>query len=290
MADQSDVEQALVLAIAAALYPTGVPGGDPPLSVLNCGARVGRGWPNETALDADLRASILNVSVYPRNGVERNTTRFAATWQEGAVSPTTLTLTQVGGVVTVGGAQPAPFYLHNFAIMVDGHVFLFETGSTDTPSTIAAALGAEINAAIGGVTVSGAAITLPATANVTALEVGTVGQMTREVSRQEKQFQVTIWAFNPVIRDQAASLLKPTLDATEFLTLADGSSARLVYAMSYQTDAPEKEILYRRDLIYLIEWATLQVQTISQVVATTVATAAGQDGQTAPVVATTENA
>ena len=61
MADQSDVEIALVNVVAAALYPDGtdkfsVPGPD---------CRIYRGWPNSAALDADLAAGKINVTVFP---------------------------------------------------------------------------------------------------------------------------------------------------------------------------------------------------------------------------------
>ena len=61
MADQSDVEKALVNVVSAALYPSGtaaasVPGPD---------CRIYRGWPNSAALDADLAAGNINVTVFP---------------------------------------------------------------------------------------------------------------------------------------------------------------------------------------------------------------------------------
>ena len=64
MADQSDVEIALVSVVSAALYPNGtdeasVPGPD---------CRIYRGWPNSAALDADLAAGKINVTVFPGGG------------------------------------------------------------------------------------------------------------------------------------------------------------------------------------------------------------------------------
>ena len=60
MADESDVETALVALSSAALYPNGanspsVPGPD---------CRIYRGWPNSAALDADLTAGRINVTVF----------------------------------------------------------------------------------------------------------------------------------------------------------------------------------------------------------------------------------
>lgn len=267
MADQSDVEVALVSTIADVLYPSGVVG-YPPATVLGCPARVGRGWPDAVSLDQDLRASILDVTVYPRPGAERNTTRFTPQWTVTAgPQPQTLTLTAAGQAITVAGAQPSPFYFHNLAVVTAGGVFYaYKTQSTDTPTTIAAALAAEIP----GATVAGPVITVPADFEIVALRVGTVGTISREVSRQERQFQIVVWAFNPDIRDAACKLIKPALDAIEFLSLADGSQARMYYALSVETDAPEKEILYRRDLIYCVEWASFQTDEVAQIVTTQV--------------------
>ena len=84
MADQSDVEDALVTVVSAALYPTGtddtsVPGPD---------CRIYRGWPNSAALDADLAAGKINVTVFPIGATGRTTTRYSEQWM-GACAPDT---------------------------------------------------------------------------------------------------------------------------------------------------------------------------------------------------------
>ena len=71
MADQSDVEAVLVALASAALYPQGIDAD----SVCGQPCRVYRGWPNPLALDADLAAGRVNVTVFPVDGATRNTTR-----------------------------------------------------------------------------------------------------------------------------------------------------------------------------------------------------------------------
>src|SRR6187200_1742098 len=98
MADQSDVENALVDLVSAALYPTGadersVPGPD---------CRVYRGWPSSAALDADLDAGWINVTVFPGGGTAQTTTRFAEQWMGSSKQPT-LTIAVAGTSVTFGG-------------------------------------------------------------------------------------------------------------------------------------------------------------------------------------------
>lgn len=286
MADQSDIEKSIVALLAATLYPNGLVGNPPP-SALGCPARVGRGWPDAKALDDDLRAGVLNVTVYPRPNTEKNTTRFTPQWQPlGAVNPPTFTLSQAGQVVTVGGSGPSTYYPQNLCVLIGAEAYLYQTVIGDTPASIATALGAIIDAALGDTTVTGAAITLPPTAMVEALRIGSTGTIAREVSRQERQFQIVVWCFNPDLRDQACSLIKPALDGVEFLTLPDGSQARMYYASSTETDAPEKEILYRRDLIYCVEWPTLQTHLATQIVTNQVALNEGQPLGAGPNTAT----
>ena len=76
MPAQSDAENALVQLAAAALYPNGVDAA----SVIPATIRLYRGWPNATALDADLAAGRVNVTVFPVPGATRNTTRYSPDW------------------------------------------------------------------------------------------------------------------------------------------------------------------------------------------------------------------
>ncbi len=266
MADQSDVEVALVNVISAALYPNGVSGGVPK-TVTGQPARIFRGWPDSKALDSDLRAGVFNVSVYPRNGVERNTTRYPRTWQQQSLNATTYTLTATGSVITVGGSAPATYYPQNLAAFVSSKPYVVTAGAAQTAEQVAAALLALILVDWPSATLSGAAITLPSPAIPGAMRVGSTGTSIQEVKRQQKQFQVILWCPSPDIRDAVAEVVDAALGATDWLALPDGSAARLIYASSMINDAPEKEILYRRDLIYTAEWATTQTATDTEIVA-----------------------
>ena len=72
MADQSDVETALVTAIAATLYPQGI--GAP--SIVPAPCRIYRGAPTAAALAADLAASVINATILPDAAGQENTTRY----------------------------------------------------------------------------------------------------------------------------------------------------------------------------------------------------------------------
>src|SRR5260370_6345847 len=108
-ADLSDVEQAIVNTITGVVYPTGSTN---PSVVLNDSlapmqVRIYRGWPISANLDADLAAGIMNISVYTRNGTEKNTTRFHPDYQTVTTETATVAASVNASnqvVVTGGGA------------------------------------------------------------------------------------------------------------------------------------------------------------------------------------------
>src|SRR5271166_4184368 len=130
MADESDVETALVALASAALYPAGtgsasVPGPD---------CRIYRGWPNSAALDADLAAGKINVTVFPGGGASRTTTRYAEHWMGASVQPM-LTVAINGTSVTFGGTADVGQIA---GILLDGKGYAYRTQAGDTPQLVAA--------------------------------------------------------------------------------------------------------------------------------------------------------
>jgi hypothetical protein len=266
MADGSDVEIALVTLVDAILYPTGKVGAIP-LTVLGVASRIERGWPDQVALDADLRLGYVNASIYGRPNTEKSTARYPLDRVQGTIQPTTYTLSAAGQVVTVGGAAPGTYTPQNLAVFVNGKPYVYQALTGQTPAQIATALQALIVVGVAGTTVAGAAITLPATARIGALRVGATGSAIQEVGRTEKQFQIILWCPTAALRDAAGKLIDANVRALNFLTLADGTLARITYHGSNSLDGGQKEILYRRDLIFSVEWAAILVTTAAQMVA-----------------------
>jgi hypothetical protein len=234
------------------------------------------GWPVSEQLDADLAAAspVCNVSVYPRPQ-ERNTTRYLGQYQQTSLNTTLLTLTKAGQTVTVGGAIPPAGNTHNLAIFVNGIPYVYQVLVADTLSTIAAAMAALIVVGVSGTTASGAVITIPSSATLGPARVGVFGSSAKPVRNQDRVFQIGIWADSPAHRDTIAQAIDPTLAATNFLTFPDGSAGRLIYRGSPSSDSFEKSTLYRRDLLYAVDYSTLLVVKTPQIVAVeTVTTAA----------------
>jgi hypothetical protein len=263
MADASDVSAALVTLISGLLYPSGT------TSAAGPNVRVYPGWPVPEQLDSDLAnragntpAPICHVSVWPLP-TERNTTRYLAKFQQTSINTPTLTLNASGQTATVGGTIPPASNVHNLAVFVNKVPYVYQALPTDTLSSIAAALAARIPGAIA----AGAVIAIPSSATLGPVRVGTSGTSSRPVRNQERAFQITIWADSPAHRDAIAKVIDPALAATPFLSFTDGSAGRLIYRSSPFTDMQQKMAIYRRDLMYSVDFSTLQTVTAPQIVA-----------------------
>jgi hypothetical protein len=259
MADLVDVQNALASVIAAALYPNG--SGQP--SSVGVPVTIYPGWPTASQLDADLLAlskgtgGYVHATIYP-TPMERNTTRYGRDWKQVIAPVQTLTLTQNGQQVTIGGTVSVP---QNVMLMVNRVPVVYQVLATDTLNSIAAALAA----LVAGASSTGAVVTLPNSAILTAARVGASGTNIQEIRRQERVFQISIWADTPAHRDSVAAAVDVTLAALQFLTLPDGTGARLIYKSTVQNDTLQKANLYRRDLMYSVEYATTVTEIDTQI-------------------------
>lgn len=255
MADVTDVADALVSLISAALYPNGT---SQPSAANSLPCVIYQGWPQPKQLDADLGAATpkIHVSVYPRDE-ERYVEQFPNTASTVTVNAITLTATIASQQITIGGAVPSPtFYAHNVSILVNGKYYVYAVQASDTPTSIATALATLINADVAGTSNTGPVITLPAGARIAAARVGTIGTQYRELRRQERGFQVTVWANCHSSRNAVAKVIDVAIAQTQFLTLVDGYSGRLRYRSSPMSDDLEKSRIYRRDFMMTVEFAT----------------------------------
>jgi hypothetical protein len=258
MADVVDVMSALVAAMAQVIYPNGT--AQP--SVTGLATVIYAGWPQSSQLDKDLAAlntggGRVHVTVYA-TGAEKNTTRYSTDWLPLTQPAQTVTLVVAGQTITVGGAVSVP---QNIAILVNGLPCTYAVQANDTLTSIATALAVQIP----GASNTGPVITLPATARIQAARVGGAGTMFREVRRQQRAVQLTIWADTPAHREATAQAIDVALAATEFVTLSDQTAARIIYQSSRLDDGTQKANLYRRDLIYSVEYATTQTSAATTV-------------------------
>jgi hypothetical protein len=269
MADLSDVLNVLVSQVDAIVNPNG----DSQPSILGSSNNIAvfPGWPEPETLAADIKAGTCSVSVYPRPE-ERNTTRYPTDWQTVSANTATLTLTPIGQTVTVGGTVPNPISgnPHNMAVFVNYVPYVYGVQQGDTLNSIASALAALINAVVPGTSATGAVITLPTGARLGPCRVGVTAVGAQELRRQERVFQVTVWADTPAHRDAIAAPIDQAIAAITFLTLPDQFAARIRYHSSPMTDMLEKDGIYRRDLLYSVDYSTTESQVVAEVVATKV--------------------
>ena len=264
MAGLADVSNALVALIAQIIYPNGT--GQP--SITGQPVKVYGGWPTTTVLMADLKDGKAHVSVFPTT--EKVVDTAVSEWREMTAPTNTVTLTLAGQAVTVGGAVSTP---QNAALVVDGKGYVYGVQAGDTLTSIATAL-APLVAVDQPATSAGVVVTIPG-AKAISPRVGGVGTSLRELRRQERYFQITVWANCFDAREPLADALDAALSGTFHITLPDGMSADLRYKASHQDDSGQKESVYRRDLIYAVEFSTTQTRTDTQITVTETNVSAG---------------
>jgi hypothetical protein len=247
MADQSDVEIALVNVVAAALYPNSTD----QASVPGPECRIYRGWPNSASLDADLAAGKINVTVFPGGGESRSTTRYAEHWMGDPPRPT-LTAIVDGTTVTFGGTADVGQIA---GILVSGVGYAYRTKAGDTPQLVAANL-AMMARDKSIVRLSGATLTIAGASDL-LVRVVADAEVLQEVRRQEQGFRITCWCPTPAMRDATATAVDQAMSGQHFLALADGTSGRLTYTGTTVFDQSQNARLYRRDLNYNVEYPTI---------------------------------
>lgn len=279
MADLSDVSNAIVALLASAFYPNGI---SQPSAVnvtykdfpINCPVKVFTGWPESAELDCDLKSNVINISIYPRDEEKvLSLTEADARLQAAAVK--TITLTVAGRQVTVAGTVTAS--RQNVCVFANYKPYVYPTIPTDTPTTIATALAALIAMDIPGTLSSGAVVTLPATVRGIIGRVGGVGSTLQETRRQDRAYQITVWANRFDVRDTAAQIADLVLSGAVAangqmtavrLTMPDTTLAIMRYHRSHQDDGVQKQSIYRRDFFYSAEFVTAVSAPATEIVAT----------------------
>lgn len=247
MADLTDVQNAIAAGVAQTLYPSGT--AQP--SAVGAQCSIYAGWPDPDALQADLEAGHIHVSVFAL-AMSQALPQMSAIWQTASITATQLVATVSGMTVTLAGTVTTP---QAIAVQQGPVNASYAVQPSDTLTSICTALAALIV----GATSSGSTLTLPIGASpvVTFAQPASVVQ---EVGRQKQVFQVSVWAPTPALRTQVASLIDPQIRLGYRLTMPDATAAEIRYVGSADTDELLKRTLYVRHLRYEAEFAVTQTQ------------------------------
>ena len=250
MADQSDVENALTNLAAGALYPNGTDAA----SVPGTSCRIYRGWPNPIALNADLAQGHINVTVFAGNAAPRLLPRFAEEWLSTPIEPTLRVSVSRTTITVAGNITPGQLV----GIRVDGQPYTYRTQASDTPALIAATLAAQIRATR-IVQLHATSLDIPGATDIVARVVADSSAL-KEIRRQRLTLRISCWCPSPATRDTTATAIDAAFAITPFISLSDGSAARLIFSGGAVLDQSENASLYRRDLVYDVEYATTVTQ------------------------------
>ncbi len=253
MADQTDVEAALASIVANVLYPEGTA----TASVVGPDCKIYRGWPMAPALDTDLAKGMAHISVSATDAPIRNVTRYPRVWQ--SLTPPTGTLTvNVNEVSASFFGTCSPGLLAG--VLVDGEAYPYAVQENDSAATVASNLAVLLREGGWIVNYSGTSLMVPEATRFQARVVRGM-QSLQEVRRQAQDFRVAMWCPTPMLRDMIAPVVDAALMKNNFIALPDGSFARLRFANSLTTDESANASLYRRDLMYAVEYPTTYAQT-----------------------------
>lgn len=258
------------------------------------------GWPPEKVLQNNVRTNQTSViAIYDRK-MAKNSTRWnpvrisidqVNTTLTTAISTDiipesgTATIT-LGGTVTTGDAVSC--ILTNGSTLAqtppDGKNIasaaaqVVTGGQLDTPSTMATALAAAINAdPVMSLWVSaaavGAVVTLTSVnGGVLNLQsyVGNTASLLREIGRRERHFQVVIWSPTSDIRTAIAASIETLLQQLEtdiWLTFPDGTFGRVFNQNDFDLEDATLQDTYRHDFLFSVEYAITERDRLYSVLA-----------------------
>jgi len=256
MADVSEVTQFIARRVAAALFPDG----ESETSLAGVPVKIYPGWPVPDALQRDIEAGAAHVTVWPLPGERKVSTGLGRPFRTVAKGKPSLQVNVNGSIIRLSGEVTADT---NVQIALGSKVFRLHFPAGITLSSVKARLSETLPRAS---VIFGRVVVLSA-GHITAT-VTTAGTVVRELRRQIKEFQVTVWAPTPVLRNRIGTLVDVTLSEQHHIDLGDHVPAQMLYARQSESDAGGNFHVYRRDLIFSINFALTQQSTASEVIAT----------------------
>lgn len=260
MADISDVTAYLYNAATAAVYPNGT--GQP--SVAAMGVRVFEGWPMPDQLDLDVAGMVAgnpptpraggpvaNVSIYPMQGMNAQVYQIQDHVLVIAQPVYGIALTVVNGTITFAGAPNVGEYV---TLVINRADVYSATGAN--AAAIIATLIASISMKYPLASSTTSTLTIPNTYALVVRQggVGTLGKVTH---RQKQSIMISVWAPTHAIRSTLAAAIDNAIKQKNIVAMPDTSQALICYNRTNLSDEKQMATVYRRDLIYDVEYATV---------------------------------
>lgn len=254
-ADISDVTAAISTLVNNAVYPNGI--SQP--SVSGGSVRIYEGWPIPAQLDADMTAQAVNVSIFPMMGTSGGCYQPLNRYDT-LVSPVHGMTVSVSNIaVTLSGTPGTGEYC---SLVVDGLHVYSETGAT--AAAILSKLLADLIGTYPSASIAGNVLTITG-AHLVYARIGASGVIGNVTHRQKQGIMITTWAPTPALRSTVAAPIEVILSQNQHLLLGDGSWATLLFNRLNVIDTYEAMTVYRRDLIYDAEYATVPRYTAYEV-------------------------
>lgn len=249
MASVLEVQEKLAELIEPIIYPNGT--GSP--SIINKDIKIINGYPVKDSLDKWLDAGKAMISIFTIEKSDQNTTRYTKRWHSLSAPAATVEMVLDDNYVIIitGTAANEQVATIKTSVEVASH----QITSGESMDDIAAALGVQLTGAI----VVGNTITIPNDFNI-QLGVSVLGKVAKEIKRQNKRFCVTIWTPTYEDRDVIGEMIDVYLSDIERFVLPDDFYARIVYNGTVDIDDEQTHRMYKRELEYLIEYATTHTE------------------------------
>lgn len=246
MIDISQVVSALIEQLGTAIYPEGV--GSPPVN--KSSTRLYAGWPNAKALDEDLALGIVNVSAFPRAGLGQITSRYNKEWSHDEIPTPTLRAKVIGRVVTFTGVGSDGL----LAGIIEGEQsWALKVMEGWAPAKVASAFHRIVRP---GVVLDGDSLIFSGTSRLEARTAAAVPEE-REVRRQRRGIQLTVWAPTPEARDLTFQILDLWVATHPFFDV-ENRAVRLEYSGDTFDEDARQANLHRRDMLLTVEYPTIE--------------------------------
>lgn len=251
MASLSDVQNAMVNAIDAVVYPNG----DNNPSIINKNVYIFAGDPLKLDLDALLLNGQAVISVFAQKGMTRNTTRIRDTFADPIISSATIFLDVIANTITISGSVTAGQVA---VAIVNGIGYAYMAQAGDALNTIAAQLASLIPDA----STLNNAITINNTYDIQA-RVSVPGTMRRILQSEEGVFRARVITTSHEDRETLGNALQLAflkLEPRYYLAMPDGVSASIRAKGVEEINTYELDLAFVRDYLYLVEYHAVDVE------------------------------